>query len=332
MLPFVVATSFVIAGALVTHNTSHGSDVERASTLSFCMDGHLAPTFFLLGTPKSGTTFFYQDFARSPQIIEYQPLDGQPSWRSKEPWEFTSTFNVKYRDQWLAHYPECPKEEHLVGVDCTPGYFGSKIAPEAIHTAYGDARNNLVFMVFLREPVARAHSHYYQYQENGVLQGYFAGCTPEQFPKTFAVAVENLLSMNAACNCDCDDIFSDSMYMASFERYFHYFGSSGFHVVPFKQAVRPEVVAFTFQLLNVERGDGEKILLAGEDNEMNHHVYPEFHQEMSASLMSNFEQFMHKAAGSRPVAELLARSGAHLYGHGESRSVDSIASWLEENW
>merc|ERR1719223_2667601 len=147
------------------------------------MVGRLAPSFFLLGTPKSGTTFFYEDFARSEQIVEYLPGVGSPEWHSKEPWVFTQGFPVTAgaKQDWLSHYPECPQGKHLVAVDCTPGYFGSQEAPFGIHRAYGGDKHRLVFMVFLREPMSRSHSHYYQYEENGVFQGYFKECLPHQF-------------------------------------------------------------------------------------------------------------------------------------------------------
>merc|ERR1719223_408361 len=223
------------------------------------MVGRLAPSFFLLGTPKSGTTFFYEDFARSEQIVEYLPGVGSPEWHSKEPWVFTQGFPVTAgaKQDWLSHYPECPQDKHLVAVDCTPGYFGSQQAPFGIHRAYGGDKHRLVFMVLLREPMSRSHSHYYQYQENGVFQGYFKECLPHQFPKSFRLAVEKRIDTGSMCNCACDSIFEDSMYADSFRRYFKNFESSWFHVVPFQKAVLSEVVSYAWKILHVPKGTGE---------------------------------------------------------------------------
>jgi len=302
---------------------------------NLCMLGRLAPKFFLLGVPKSGTTFFFEDFARSDNIVSYKPDKNEPTWHAKEPWTFgdggfdASTAN---RKRWLSHYPNCRQDKHLVAVDCTPGYFGSQEAPFSIHKAYKDAKHSLVFMVFLREPVARSHSHYYQYEENGVFQGYFDECRPQQFPKTFALAVEKRITTGSMCNCACDSIFEDSMYADSFRRYFKNFDPSSFHVVPFKQAVLGEAVKYAWDILNVGHGKGEKSNLVGGDNEKNHHDYPSLHKEMDANLLKRFEDFMYKAAGPKAVATVLAGTGAHLYKFQGGKEAPSIAAWLAKNW
>jgi len=296
------------------------------------MMGRVAPQFFLLGTPKSGTTFFFEDFARSDQIVNYRPSGDEPTWHSKEPWTFAGRFAPSSSARWLSHYPKCRQDKRMVAVDCTPGYFGDQKAPFGIEKAYGEAKHALVFMVFLREPVARTHSHYYQYKENGVLQGKFGGCSPQQFPKTFAQAVQKRISSGSMCNCGCDNIFDDSMYADSFKRYFKNFDSSSFHVVPFKKAVLGEVVDYTWEILKVARGKGERSSLVGGGNEKNHHDYPTLQQEMGAPLLNRLKGWMYKAAGPKAVSNALASSGAHLYGFGGNRGAPAIAAWLETNW
>jgi len=331
----VVASCLGTAAALqvATNTTFNDAEVEDLEGGNLCMMGRLAPKFFLLGTPKSGTTFFFEDFARSKQIVSYQPSDDEPTWHSKEPWVFAGRFEPSARKtEWLSHYPKCSQDKHMVAVDCTPGYFGSLYAPFGIEKAYRDSRHTLVFMVFLREPVERTHSHYYQYEENGVLQGYFDECTPQQFPKTFAHAVHTRITTGSMCNCGCDNIFEDSMYVDSFKRYFKNFQSSSFHVVPFKQAVLTEVVDYAWKLLNVAKGTGEKGNLVGGDNQKNHHEYPTLHHEMDATLLYQFEDFMYKAAGPKAVSKVLVDSGAQLYGFTGTKSAPAIADWLAENW
>jgi len=318
---------------MATNATFNDAEVEGLEGGNLCMMGRLAPKFFLLGTPKSGTTFFFEDFARSEQIVNYQPSADEPSWHSKEPWVFAGHFDADTRKKaWLSHYPKCTQDKHMVAVDCTPGYFGNPFAPFGIQKAYRDSKHTLVFMVFLREPVKRAHSHYYQYEENGVLNGAFQQCTPEQFPKTFADAAHKRITTGSMCNCGCDDIFEDSMYVDSFKRYFKNFDSSSFHVVPFKQAVLSEVVDYAWEILNVAKGTGKKTNLVGGDNQMNHHEYPTLHQEMDAALMLQFENFMYHAAGPKAVSNVLAASCAQLYGFEGDKAAPAIAEWLADNW
>jgi len=319
------------AAALRVAIETRDNGTEEGGNL--CMMDRLAPKFFLLGTPKSGTTFFFEDFARSKRIVSYQPADGEPSWHSKEPWVFANGFDLSRKQSWLSHYPKCTHEKHLVAVDCTPGYFGSSPAPFAIHRVYGQAKDSLVFMVFLREPAERTHSHYYQYRENGVFDGAFKECPVSVFPKTFKQAVEIRLTKKAMCNCACDDIFDDSFYKDAFKRYFKNFASSQFHVVPFKQAVSREVVDYAWEILKVPKGTGERSSLAEGNNLENHHEYPRLHQEMPIPLKTRYMSFMYEATGPGKVAAVLAGSGAHLYGLGQAgQDKPAIASWLAKNW
>merc|ERR1719265_41074 len=90
---------------LATNASFNDAEVEGLEGGNLCMKGHLAPKFFLLGTPKSGTTFFFEDFARSEQIVNYQPDDSEPEWHAKEPWVFAGGFDTAQTMDWLSHYP-----------------------------------------------------------------------------------------------------------------------------------------------------------------------------------------------------------------------------------
>jgi hypothetical protein len=93
-----------------------------------------------------------------------------------------------------------------------------------------------------------------------------------------------------------------------------------------------EVVDYAWKLLNVAKGKGAKGNLAGGDNQKNHHEYPTLHQEMDAKLLQQFEDFMHKATGPTAVSNVLAGTGAHLYGFTGTKAAPAIADWLADNW
>lgn len=157
-------------------------------------------------------------------------------------------------DTWemarLSHHPKCTRDMHLVALECAPGYFGNPIDPFGIQEAYRDSTHTLVFMAFLREPVMRAHPHYYPYEEDGALNGAFQQCTPEQFALTFADAAHVRITAGSMCNGGCGDIFVGSLYVDFFMRYFKDFVSFSFHVVPFKLAVLCEVVGYAWEIWN----------------------------------------------------------------------------------
>jgi len=312
----------------------------NAGTDPFCVMGRLAPRYFLLGAPKSGTTYFFEDFARSGSVVNYVPGDGEPAWHAKEPWVFADAFNSTSsgssgKQRWLQHYPRCSEARFKVAVDCTPGYFGAPAAPANIRTAYyGDLKYKLVFMVFLRNPIARSHSHYYQYLDNGVLNGNFQNCQANQFPATFQDAVtRGMKNEGSVCGCACDNIFHDSFYVASFKRYFQNFKKSQFHIVPFELAVGEPIVQYTWAVLGLPAGIGARSNLVGVGNAKNHHFYASLDQELSADSVAQFRNFMSQRAGAGAIADLLVGSDVNLFHFGGDKSNGgSIASWLSSYW
>jgi len=243
--------------------------------------------------------------------------------------------NTRSLKEWLSHYPECTQTRQQVAVDCTPGYFGSKVAPPSIAWAYKQAHHKMVFMVFLREPMVRSHAHYYHYKDNGVLNGAFSGCTPQQFPRSFPVAVEHWLSSGSVCDCDCDAMFQDSLYAFSFARYFDHFNATRFHVVPFQYAISSDVVKYTWDILNVEQGTGNKDNFVGVENEKIHHDYKALEEDVTVEMLQQFRNIMDELTGAEIIAQILAGSGAHLYGFDHENHTEdgnSVTAWLSDNW
>lgn len=331
-LVLALHAGFASSLRLSTHTAANQTETEGLAGGNLCMHGHLAPKFFLLGAPQSGPTHFFERLARSESIVGYMPAGSEPSWYLNESGVFSDGFNGSTKSKWLSHYPLCQQEKHKVVIDCTPSYFGSEAAPFALRAVYPPA-HKLVFMVFLREPASRAHSHYYLYKDNGVLSGAFPGCTATQFPPTFAHAVELRLTQKFVCNCQCDDIFEQSMYADSFRRYFRNFDSEMFHVVPFKQAITAQVVEYAWEILNVRPGHRAMSGLDGDGHDTTHHHHPTLELEMHTFLLGRYRAFMDSMAGSYTVGRLLANSSAHLYQFvRRPRSAPQVAAWLEENW
>jgi len=334
----MVSTIFFSACVFAVIAPGHGLQYHAADDVAvnesshhFCMHGHLAPKFYLLGTPKSGTTFFFAPFSRSLDIVQYKPGPKEPRFHSKEAWVFAKRWSIKNKDKWLSHYPTCTAAlSGKVAVDCTPGYFGSSTAPFNIHRAYSPLlRTQIVFMVFLRNPVARTHSHYYQFLDHGVKNGNFKGCAPEQYPPTFqAAAILGMKNRGTICNCACDSMFSNSFYVESFKRYFKNFMPAQFHIVPFNLAIGAGIVEYTWKLLGMRPSSaGVQLDMAKE----NGHKYFSLETELEPKVLVKFVEFINSVAGSSEVAQVLYGSGAKLYQH-DGRTVDSIQSWLADNW
>lgn len=311
-----------------------GGEVDEeafVTTPDFCGLGHKAPQFFLLGGPKCGTTYFFDAFARSPGVALYKPRPGEPEYHSKEPWVFRANWDVTRKGAWLDHYPKCEKAKDKVAVDATPGYFGDLSAPHNIKAAYvPDLQPNIVFMVFLRDPVMRTHSHYYQYYDSGVLNGVMKGCTPKQYPATFQKAA-NLLVQNdgVVCNCDCDGMFNASMYSGGFGRWFNLFEARQFHVVPFGLAIGKPIVEYTWRVLGMPPAN-EGVF--ADPAKQNGHTPNTLEQDLTPEALVSYKEFMDRRAGAKVVANVLAGSGANLFHFYKTGTVENVQSWLKSHW
>lgn len=335
-----VATALcALAGASALQMSSRRINAS-AGNQNVCMMGHLAPEYFLLGVPKGGTTYFFLNFARSSALVSYKPGPKEQPWHAKEPWFFAPHGKpLSWKLSWLQHYPGCTQKERKVAFDGTPGYFGYPDSAKSIYTFYAGTSqiSKLTFMVFLRNPVSRSHSHYYHYVSNGVRNGAFGkGCPADVFPSTFAEAAANLVNTGAMCGkCLCNDVFESSMYAASFREYFKYFSPNQFHVIPFEAAVKPELVEYAWDVLRMPHGQGARSTLVGNGvgGAMNHHDYPKLEEDLESSLLSYFRAYLEWRAGAPAVAQELVNTNAHLYNYrGRKNSKGGITIWLESQW
>jgi hypothetical protein len=175
-----------------------------------------APTFFIPGAPKAGTSTLFQHLRSHPDICMSEP---------KEPNIFFGHFGEpEYVEACFRHRAN----ERLFG-DATATYMIQPEVPRRIH----DAVPNAKFIIALREPIARAVSQY----EFRVQKG------TEVRP--FAEIAERGLD---------EEILSYSAYGRYFSRFFALFPMNRFHLVESTDLARdPEgTMARVFEFLGVE--------------------------------------------------------------------------------
>lgn len=110
------------------------------------------PDFFIIGAAKSGTSALYSYMARHPDVYLSEP---------KEP----RFFQLEYErglDWYWSTYFKGWRGERIVGEAAnklTPGYVAARV-----HASVPHAR----LIALLREPVARAYSHWWMYVTRGI--------------------------------------------------------------------------------------------------------------------------------------------------------------------
>lgn len=103
------------------------------------------PDFIVIGAMKAGTTALWAYLREHPEI-------------TGPPWKETSHFDrygATGERAYRAHFPLRVRAGTLVG-EASPGYVFHPVVPQRVHELIPDVR----LIVLLRDPVARAFSHY----------------------------------------------------------------------------------------------------------------------------------------------------------------------------
>jgi Sulfotransferase domain len=110
------------------------------------------PNFFAVGPPKAGTTSLYAHLKNHPQV--FLPDVKEPNYFSTRPGISLEDYRRLYRDS----------EGFAAIGDMTPYYLWDENTPRNIHAVSPGAK----IIIVLRDPVARAYSHFLMYRRTGV--------------------------------------------------------------------------------------------------------------------------------------------------------------------
>lgn len=202
-------TLFVIVGRATrvpyfTPTGARTSYIERCQGGDVSVEGEVLPEIgaFLLGAPKSGTTWLASALEQHPGICVSDP---------KEPNEVASHKGTFGRDTRLPNwerYSSCFKGGGF-NLDCSVHTLACPVSPSRILEWWPEAR----FIVCLREPVGRTLSHW-----NMILD------TEED--------KKNGTDWSTFSNAWLDDrLHSDSLYGVSLSRWFDLFPSDRFLLI-----------------------------------------------------------------------------------------------------
>ncbi|WP_099025096.1 sulfotransferase domain-containing protein [Mycolicibacterium palauense] len=125
------------------------SDLHRRfrvdRTVSVSLGRFTKPNFVIIGAQKAGTTSLYSYLTRHPDI--------KPALRKE-----VHFFDLHYSrglNWYLGHFPTSRSQYYITG-EATPYYLFHPDAPRRMHDLLPEAK----IIVILRNPVARAYSHY----------------------------------------------------------------------------------------------------------------------------------------------------------------------------
>ncbi len=111
------------------------------------------PHFIIIGAQKCGTTSFYRNLLRHPQIVS----------ASKKEVHFFDVNFAQGIDWYLDHFPPIAADDPLITGEASPYYLFHPLVPERVAKFSPAIR----LIVLLRNPIDRAISHYYHQHRRG---------------------------------------------------------------------------------------------------------------------------------------------------------------------
>lgn len=178
----MVSLLWLVWGTVSTTDTEiFISEATKLTATQLCVSGNIAPSLFVLGCAKCGTTSLFTDMTSvMPQIDPGRRLAAGESTskiKSKHFFDDKTSFEASGGlAAYFDHYETCSASAELSGsavtvsADFTESTLESDKSSERIYESYSESeRAQLRFLVILRDPVERLFSYFESARADGTL-------------------------------------------------------------------------------------------------------------------------------------------------------------------
>jgi len=292
----------------------------KDGTQNLCIDGHLAPEFFLIGAQKSATSSFSSMLAH-PNLVRPKAVYGEPGWYSKELHIFSDQERMaKGKDFWLSHYPECTTEKRLVATDMTPAYMRAPEAPKNMKKYYGEQLDRVKLASVIRNPVHRIQSAFHFYQGKNL-------CKQKYIANGFKYYVEGIIKGFDPCG-----FVAASKYHEQIKSFLDVVNSSQFiGTFPMLEVVAPvdgvsrgnvavmEAFSVSARPAKIQHTNGK------------HHATLE-DDVGDVILLQKFQSYVDSQVDAKKVAQVHIDNNIKVFGYSGPQDVGALADFLKSRW
>jgi len=204
------------------------------------MQDHIAPSVFLSGYQKAGSSSLWTDLMRNYNLAAAHPVGNEEQFREKEISFFHNEERYKKGHKfYLKHFPQCKEYgAYQKVIDGSPNAIYQtdtnfpiadvKIpAIQRIKTLYGDLAKKIKFVVIVRAPENRMESSYYHFHEG--VHGNFDG-----YVKKTLEEAKNWTSGGGATS-PSPNLYWPSMYVRHLKEWLKEYDPSQFALVTLQQ-------------------------------------------------------------------------------------------------
>eukprot|EP00421_Protoceratium_reticulatum_P010498 CAMPEP_0168400584 /NCGR_PEP_ID=MMETSP0228-20121227/22673_1 /TAXON_ID=133427 /ORGANISM="Protoceratium reticulatum, Strain CCCM 535 (=CCMP 1889)" /LENGTH=362 /DNA_ID=CAMNT_0008414129 /DNA_START=83 /DNA_END=1168 /DNA_ORIENTATION=+ len=298
---------------------------------NFCMNGRMAPEFFLIGAQKAGSTAF-AEMIKHPKIICPTLVQGEQDSRYYKEVHIFDEFDrfKKGRDFWLSHYPACDRSTRMIAADFTPDYVAVPEVPQRMKAFYGDQTHRLKIALIVRNPVGRIHSAFHFYNSEARAGQSWAQCVCQQKGSNgctdFKGYVEGLMKIEHNDPCY---FVNRSDYSHQLDVFLQVFAPSQFTVFSLTSISDPSSGrSRAAQAVWTSLGlSGEAPVVAHING--GHHASIE--QDLGPTVLEQFKSYINDRAGPYGLAKTLVDKGIKLFGF-QSNEYLAVAQHLGQTW
>lgn len=320
-----------------------------------CVGGKHVPQLYVLGAAKTGTTSLADD------LMQNNTVPAVPGRDEKEFQFFNAYYNSNIptnssmapahleamRQHWLEQMPPCAQESvdapqviadysvdnlrfvpmPLGGLEEGRAVVNDFDLPSVLREFYGNYTSELVFVVMIREPLARLQSHWYYGQEwtrkyEDIPKGEF---NQELYRQTERAANEKVYNFR----------FWASMYGAQLQTWLQSFSASQFMFVPTQSySSTAEARSEILSALSARLSTPFELQHSASAKHSNPSQHPELSEDITPDNAAMFNRFMEE--DHKLLLRLLAQAslkGAYLGGYsGRPGYTGDIDSWLHDKW
>jgi len=279
----------------------------------FCMNGRIAPTVFLSGYQKAGSSSLWTDLMRNYNLAAAHPINQEDSFRDKEVSFFHNEERFhKGHNFYLKHFPECKEygayqkvmdgsPNTIYQTDTNAALADVQLPQIArIKNLYGNLSTKLKFIIIVRAPESRMESSYYHFHDGtmGNFDNYVAKTIGEAKNWTAGIAKTS----------PSPNLYWPSMYAHHLKMWLKEFDPTQFALVTLQQyKEHPQnTLNFISKRLGVQkRGTAQQGQAANENTRT--------HAKMSSATKKKLQEFF--APLDKELADLVKE---HQIGMGEA--------------
>jgi len=178
------------------------------------------PNFFIVGSPKSGTSSLYAYLNEIPGI--YMSPIKEPNYFSRNTFPDDHSINpIRDTKKYLELFRDV-MEEKIIG-EASPTYLADPDAPKLIHGVSPNAK----ILISLREPVERTFSNYLMLVRIGVLKSSFH----EELQKSFNDQEDKIQNKL---------ILKRGLYYENVKKYLNIFSTKNVKIIIFEEFIKNE--------------------------------------------------------------------------------------------